>query len=191
MFVSGASGAVGQIVGQLAKLKGLRVVGSAGTDEKVEYLLKKLHFDAAFNYKKTKNLRATLKDLCPAGIDIYFDNVGGETLEAALSLCNDFARVPLCGMISQYNSGPKEMYPIRNLILAVSRRIRLEGFIATDDHGELHAQFLREVTQLIVEKKIKIAETVDFGVEKVPSSLISMFAGRNNGKQLINLTPKL
>ncbi|KAJ9050019.1 hypothetical protein DSO57_1018452 [Entomophthora muscae] len=191
MFVSGASGAVGQIVGQLAKLRGLRVVGSAGTDEKVNYLTKELNFDAAFNYKKTKNLISTLKELCPSGIDIYFDNVGGETLEAALSLCNDFARVPLCGMISQYNSGPKDMHPIKNLILAVPRRIRLEGFIATDDHGELQAQFIKEVTQLVVEKKIKISETIDDGVENIPSSLISMFSGRNNGKQLVKLTSKL
>lgn len=191
IFVSGASGAVGQIVGQLAKTRGLRVVGSAGTDEKVEYLKNELNFDAGFNYKKTKNLIATLKELCPKGIDIYFDNVGGPTLDAALALCNDFARIPLCGMISQYNSGPGEQFPIKNLIVAVPRRIHLEGFIATDKHPELEKNFVKDVTQLIRENKIKISESVSHGVEKIPRSLIEMFAGKNNGKQLVNLTSKL
>ncbi|KAI9292271.1 NAD(P)-binding protein [Neoconidiobolus thromboides FSU 785] len=191
IFISGASGAVGQIVGQLAKERGLRVIGSAGEDEKVDYLIKELKFDAAFNYKKEKDLKKILKELCPKGIDIYFDNVGGKTLEVAIGLCNDFARIPLCGMISQYNLAPKDYYPIKNLILAVPRRIKMEGFIATDDHGEYSKMFLKDCQNLIKQNKLKISESIDHGVENIPSSLLKLFKGGNQGKQLVKLSSKL
>jgi len=126
IFVSAASGAVGQIVGQLAKREGLTVIGSVGSDEKAEFIKKELKFDHAFNYKTTSNAEA-LKKLAPQGIDIYFENVGGEALEAAIQAANPHARFIMCGMISYYNlTDPTAMYVPKNLVLIVSKRIKME-----------------------------------------------------------------
>jgi NADPH-dependent curcumin reductase CurA len=149
IFISAASGAVGQVVAQLAKLdgftfnfyltSGLRVVGSAGEDKKVEFLLNELGFDAAFNYKK-ENPSDALPRLCPDGIDIYFENVGGETLDAVLINANNFARIIACGMITTY--GKEDSYGVKNLMKIVSKRIRFEGFIQSDLRDLYYAVFI-------------------------------------------------
>ncbi|KAI9324361.1 hypothetical protein BDR26DRAFT_1014831 [Obelidium mucronatum] len=139
LFVSAAAGAVGQVVGQIGKRLGLRVVGSCGTDDKVEYLINKLGFDAAFNYNK-HNIHAKLSELCPKGIDIYFENVGGETLDAVLQLMNVHGRIPVCGMISQYNGAGDG---IKNLLSVIPKRILIQGFLQSDYVAEHHEEFLK------------------------------------------------
>lgn len=123
IFISAASGAVGQLVGQLAKHEGLKVYGSVGDDKKLDFILNELKFDGGFNYKKEKPEEA-LKRMCPQGLDIYYENVGGEQLEAAINHMNPFGRIVACGMISQYNTPPEKQYPIRNLVKVVGSRIK-------------------------------------------------------------------
>lgn len=128
IFISAAAGAVGQIVGQLAKHEGLKVIGSVGDDKKLEFITKDLNFDGGFNYKKEKPSEG-LKRLAPNGIDIYYESVGGEQLEAAINHMNDFGRIVACGMISNYNKPPSDHYPIRNLMQVVAKRLKMQGFI--------------------------------------------------------------
>jgi NADPH-dependent curcumin reductase CurA len=182
IFISAASGAVGQLVGQLAKQSGLHVVGSAGSDEKVEYL-KTIGFDEAFNYK-TKDVNQALSETCPNGIDIYFENVGGETLEAVISKMNVKGRVVCCGMISQYNT--QTPYGVRNLINVVGKRLRLEGFIVSD-YPEKEPEFLEKVIPLIKEGKIKYQETFSEGIETTPQALLDVLKGVNFGKQVVKV----
>ena len=131
IFISAASGAVGQLVGQLAKHEGLRVIGSVGSDEKLDFILQELKFDGGFNYKKEKPANA-LKRLAPNGVDIYYENVGGEQLEAAIDAMNNFGRIVACGMVSEYNRPDSEKYGIKNLMLVVAKRITMRGFIVGD-----------------------------------------------------------
>jgi NADPH-dependent curcumin reductase CurA len=131
IFISAASGAVGQLVGQLAKHEGLKVIGSVGDDKKLDFITKDLNFDAGFNYKKESASEA-LKRLAPNGIDIYYENVGGEQLEAAIAKMNDFGRIIACGMISQYNNTPDQAYGVRNLMMVVAKRLKMQGFIVGD-----------------------------------------------------------
>ncbi len=185
VFVSGAAGAVGSIVGQLAKIQGCRAVGSAGTDNKVRYLVEELGFDAAFNYKTVGDQRKKLKELCPSGIDVYFDNVGGETLEAVIWNLNDHARVPLCGMISMYNETELPPGP-RNLMELVRRRARMEGFIVSD-HGHRNQDFTRDVLGFLAEGRLKHSETFFDGLAQAPRALIGMLKGENVGKMLVRV----
>ncbi|KAF9578885.1 hypothetical protein BGW38_005098, partial [Lunasporangiospora selenospora] len=141
IFISAASGAVGQLAGQLAKAWGLKVIGSAGSDDKVKYLLDELGFDAAFNYK-TRTAHEALKEYAPNGIDIYFENVGGETLEAALGSLRDYGRIIACGMISQYNTTAP--YGVRNLLNIVSKRLTVRGFIVSDFYEQYFPSFFKE-----------------------------------------------
>ncbi|KAI7852709.1 hypothetical protein BDC45DRAFT_550450 [Circinella umbellata] len=181
LYVSAASGAVGQLVGQIGKQRGLKVVGSAGSDEKVAYL-KEIGFDEAFNYKKTSSITNTLKELCPNGIDIYFDNVGGEQLEAAIDNANHFARFPLCGMISTYNT--KEPVRVRNMMSLMPKHITLEGF-SVSDYFQLNDQFTEEVTGWLKEGKIQYRETIAGSIDEAAQAVVDVFYGKNFGKQSI------
>ncbi|KAJ6803922.1 2-alkenal reductase (NADP(+)-dependent)-like [Iris pallida] len=182
VFISAASGAVGQLVGQFAKLMGCYVVGSAGSDEKVDLLKNKFGFDEAFNYKKEEELGLTLKRYFPEGIDIYFENVGGAMLDAVLLNMRLHGRIAVCGMISQYNLEKPE--GVHNLMYVVAKRIRMQGFIVFD-HYHLYSQFLETTVSYIKEGKITYVEDVAEGLENAPSALIGLFSGRNKGKQLV------
>ncbi|KAJ1265273.1 hypothetical protein BS78_08G065700 [Paspalum vaginatum] len=182
VFVSAALGAVGQVAGQLAKLRGCYVVGSAGSDDKVNLLKTKLGFDEAFNYKKEKDLNAALKRCFPQGIDIYFENVGGATLDAVLLNMRQYGRIPLCGMISQYYLEQPE--GVRQLVQAITKRVRLEGFLVFDYFGQ-YRKFEEEMAWYLKEGKICYIEDIADGLEKAPAALIGLFSGRNVGKQLV------
>lgn len=182
VFVSAASGAVGQLVGQFAKLMGCYVVGSAGSDEKVSLLKTKFGFDEAFNYKKEKDLNAALKRYFPEGIDIYFENVGGAMLDAVLLNMRVRGRIAACGMISQYSLDRPE--GIHNVMLIVVKRIRIEGFMVFD-YFPSHPQFLEKTIPYIQEGKITYVEDVAEGLESAPAALVGIFSGRNVGKQVV------
>ncbi|MGH7903830.1 MAG: NADP-dependent oxidoreductase [Candidatus Dormibacteraceae bacterium] len=184
VFVSAASGAVGSVAGQLAKAGGCRVVGSAGSPEKVVFLLDELGFDAAFDYHVTPPLDG-LREAAPEGIDLYFDNVGGAHLEAAIQHLHDFGRIVACGMISLYNQSAPAPGPA-NLGLVVTRRLRLEGFIITD-HQDRFGEFLVEVAPLVAGGRLRGRETVVEGIERAPEALIGLFRGDNVGKMLVRL----
>ncbi len=188
VFVSAASGAVGSIVCQIAKIHGCRVIGSAGSDKKVSWLLETAGIDAAINYKKVGDLTGELGRLCPEGIDIYFENVGGKHLEAALDTMKPFGRVVLCGMISMYNAAQKEPGPA-NLFLAITRRLTLRGFVVFD-HEDKREQFFSDMGKWIREGRIKWEETVSEGIESAPKALIGLFKGENFGKMLVKVGPE-
>ncbi|KAG9293099.1 hypothetical protein G9A89_016461 [Geosiphon pyriformis] len=183
IFVTAASGAVGQVVGQIAKFQGLRVVGSAGEDVKVDYLINELHFHAAFNYKKV-DLDKKLTETCPNGIDIYFDNVGGETLDIVLMHLNLYARIIACGMISQYNA--TEEYGIKHLTQIIPKRIRMEGFIVYD-YIDLYDEFVSTMRNWLLEGKLVYREDITEGIENAPDGLIRVFKGKNFGKAIIKI----
>lgn len=185
VYVSAASGAVGSIACQIAKIKGCRVVGSAGSDQKVEWLLDKIGIDAAFNYKEVDNLATELHKQCPKGIDIYFENVGGEHLEAVLTNMNPFGRIPVCGMISQYNNTEPQPGP-RNLGFIISKRLLLQGFIVTDHNDQL-PQFQSDMVKWLSQEKLKWEETIIEGIENTPSAFIGLFSGSNIGKMLVKV----
>lgn len=185
VFVSAASGAVGSIVAQIARIKGCRVIGSAGSDEKVDWLLKTAGIDAAINYKRAEDLNRALRKVCPEGIDIYFDNVGGKHLEAALFGMKPLGRIVLCGMISLYNATRMEPGP-PNLVLAVAKRLTLKGFIVSD-YEHLRAQFYLDMSRWISEGGIKWKETVVEGIENAPEAMIGLFRGENLGKMLVKV----
>ena len=185
VFVSAAAGAVGSIVCQIAKIKGCRVVASVGSDEKVSWLIEKAGVDAAFNYKHVDNLEAELRKHCPDGLDIYFENVGGKHLEAALSVLNMHGRVPLCGMISQYNDVEPAPGPT-NLSSAIGKRIRLQGFIVTDFMERNH-EFYRDMRKWISEGKITWEETIIEGLENAPQAFIALFTGKKLGKIIVKV----
>ncbi|QCD84874.1 Polyketide synthase [Vigna unguiculata] len=184
VFVSAASGAVGQLVGQFAKLNGCYVVGSAGSKEKVDLLKNKLGFDEAFNYKEEPDLNAALKRYFPEGIDIYFENVGGKTLDAVLPNMRLHGRIPVCGMISQYNLTQPE--GVTNLAHLIFKRIKMEGFIVTDFY-HLYPKFLEFVVPLIREGKVVYVEDIVEGLENGPAAMVGLFTGRNVGKQVISV----
>jgi NADPH-dependent curcumin reductase CurA len=185
VFVSGAAGAVGSIAGQIAKLRGSpRVIGSAGSAAKVEYLTRELGFDAAFNYHDGP-VHEQLKAAAPDGIDVYFDNVGGDHLEAAISSLNPFGRVALCGAISQYNAEQAAPGP-RNLWLAVGKRLTLRGFIVSD-HADRMPDFLAEAGGWLREGRLRVDETVVDGIENAPEAFLGMLRGTNVGKMLVRL----
>ncbi len=185
VYVSGAAGAVGSAVCQIAKIKGCRVVGSAGTEEKIRWLLEEALVDAAFNYKDFKNLGRELRRQCPHGIDVYFDNVGGNHLEAAISNMSDFGRIVSCGMISLYNDTEAKPGP-SNLALIIGRRLRIQGFIVSD-HPELADPFDRDMKAWIDDGRIKWEETILDGIEHASEALIGLFSGKNMGKMIVTL----
>ena len=187
VFVSAASGAVGAVVCQIAKLKGCRVIGSAGSSAKVTWLLDEAGVDAAFNYKEVTDLTAELGRHCPEGIDVYFENVGGAHLEAALQHMNNYGRIPVCGMISGYNATRPEPAP-RNLGLVIGKRLTLQGFLVSD-HADRQPQFFADMAQWIASGQIKWQETIIEGIEHAPQALIGLFKGENLGKMLVKIGP--
>jgi NADPH-dependent curcumin reductase CurA len=185
VFVSAAAGAVGQVVCQIAKLKGHTVIGSAGGAEKVAFL-KEIGVDHVIDYKAVPNLAEALIAAAPDGIDVYFENVGGEHLEAALAAAKPFARFALCGMISQYNATDAGA-GTRGLIQVVAKSLRLEGFLVRH-HADLQPVFIKELSDWVGEGKIKWRETVEYGIESAPSAFFKLFKGENLGKMLVKLT---
>jgi len=185
VFVSAAAGAVGSIAGQIARIKGCRVVGSAGSREKVDFLVNELGFDAAINYREG-NLDQALAAHCPNGIDVYFDNVGGDHLQAALGLMNAFGRISACGMISQYNNAQPVPGP-NNLTNIVRNRLLVQGFIISD-HLDRRAAFLADMSAWIREGEIKHRETVVEGLENAPRAFLGLLQGENTGKMLVKLS---
>jgi NADPH-dependent curcumin reductase CurA len=184
VFVSGAAGAVGSVAGQIAKLRGHTVVGSAGSAEKVAWVTGELGFDACVNYRDG-SLAQGLAEAAPDGIDLYFDNVGGDHLEAAIGALRPHGRVALCGSISHYNATSPPPGP-RNLGLAVGKRLTLRGYIVSD-HGALMPQFLREVGPWVHDGRLAFRETVVEGLENAPGALIGLLRGDNVGKMLVKL----
>ncbi|OWM84788.1 hypothetical protein CDL15_Pgr027575 [Punica granatum] len=182
VFISAASGAVGQLVGQFAKLTGCYVIGSAGSKEKVDLLKNKFKFDDAFNYKEEPDLNAALKRYFPDGIDIYFENVGGKMLDAVLLNMKVHGRIAACGMISQYNL--KQHEAVHNLIQIVVKQIRMEGFIVFGYYSQ-YPEYLEMVLPQIREGKIAYVEDISEGLESGPAALIGLFSGKNIGKQVV------
>jgi len=185
VFVSAASGAVGQVAGQLAKAAGARVVGSAGSDAKVRHIVERLGFDAAFNYRAVDSVAAALDQHCPQGIDVYFDNVGGATLDAVLARLQPFARIPVCGMISQYDGAGGG---IRNLGAVVGARATMTGFIIYD-HMDDFEQFPARMAARMRSGEVSYFEDIVQGIEHAPAAFIGMMAGDNLGKRLVQVAP--
>jgi len=188
IFISAASGAVGQLVGQLGKHAGLKVIGSVGSDEKLDYIIKELNFDGGFNYKKEKPLDA-LKRLAPEGIDIYYENVGGEQLEAAIECMKDFGRIIACGMVSEYNKPQDQRYGIKNLMLVVGRRLTMRGFIQGDKNmGPLYREERdKNIAKWLHEGTFKAKMSVTDGIDNAAEGLIGMLQGKNFGKAVLKI----
>lgn len=186
IFVSAASGAVGQLVGQLAKHEGLKVIGSVGSDEKLDFIVKDLGFDGGFNYKKEKPADA-LKRLAPQGLDIYYENVGAEHLEAALDAMNDFGRVVMCGLISGYNLPAEQQYPLRNYSNILAKRLTMRGFVVYDKGmGDIYDKEHQErVQKWIKEGTFKAVTWETQGIDNAPQGLLGLFHGHNFGKAVL------
>jgi NADPH-dependent curcumin reductase CurA len=184
VWVSAAAGAVGSLAAQMAKIRGHRVIGSAGSDEKVRYLLEELGLDAAFNYN-VGPLGESLRDAAPDGIDVYFDNVGGDHLETALGALRRWGRVAVCGMISQYDADEPSPGP-RNLFLTVANDLTIRGF-----RGSSHAQLLpvatRELSAWVREGRLRYRETIVDGLESAPAALAGLMRGENTGKTIVRI----
>ncbi len=185
VVVSAAAGAVGSLVGQIARLKACRAVGTAGSDEKCRFVVDELGFDACVNYK-TQDLKQTLKDACPGGIDVYYDNVGGPVLAAVLRQINMGARIPFVGQIAHYNA--TEPPPGPNLTPLLVKRALIQGFIVSD-HPDREAEFLRDVSGWLKEGKIKFREDIVYGLENAPRAFLGLFRGENTGKLLVRVSP--
>ncbi|MEE1753346.1 NADP-dependent oxidoreductase [Streptomyces sp. SP18CS02] len=186
VFVSGAAGAVGSQVGQMARLKGAsRVIGSAGSDEKVKLLVEEYGFDAAFNYKNGP-VKEQLAEAAPDGIDVYFDNVGGDHLEAAIASFNVHGRATICGMIAGYNDTEPTPGP-RNMAMLIGKRLRLQGILVRD-HADLQPRFVREVAGWLNSGELKYNETVVEGVENGVEAFLGVLRGDNTGKMIVSLT---
>lgn len=186
VFVSAAAGAVGSLVGQIAKIKGCTVIGSAGSDDKVSQLTNDYGFDHAFNYK-TADALAELKKGAPKGIDVYFENVGGPQLEAALTCMRPYGRISVCGMIAHYNDTSDNMTPgPRNLTEIIYKHVMIRGFVVSA-FGAHQPQFLKDMSEWIKNGKVKYKETVFDGIEKAPEAFAGLFSGANEGKMLVKL----
>jgi NADPH-dependent curcumin reductase CurA len=189
LVVSGAAGAVGSLVGQLAKELGCRVVGIAGTREKCQWLTKELGFDAAVNYREERQLADALAQHCPHGIDVYFDNVGGKALEAALDLINVGARLALCGMISGYNESGRDGYAAagpRNLFQIIIKRARMEGFLVLD-YWNRAGEAIEALARLHQAGRLKYRVHVVEGLENAPTAMNMLFDGSNQGKLVVRI----
>jgi NADPH-dependent curcumin reductase CurA len=185
VFVSGAAGAVGSVVGQIARnLGAARVIGSAGSKEKIDYLVDELGFDAAFDYHEGR-VGKLLRQHAPDGVDVYFDNVGGDHLEGAIGNMNDFGRLALCGAIASYNANEATPGP-NNMWLVVTRRLRLQGFIVTD-HNDLAKEYLTRAGGWIADGKLRYRETYVEGLDHAVDAFLDLHRGANIGKMLVRL----
>jgi hypothetical protein len=189
VVVAAASGAVGSAVGQIAKIKGARAVGIAGGKDKCDYVKKEFGFDDCLDHR-APDLAVKLKDACPKGIDVYFENVGGEVFDAVFPLLNAFARVPVCGLIAHYNDTeakpPKWAASLMRNIL--TKRLTFRGFIVSD-FAARHADFLRDMSQWVREGKVKYKEFVTEGLDSAPAAFMGLLKGANFGKQLVRVGP--
>jgi NADPH-dependent curcumin reductase CurA len=189
VVVAAASGAVGSAVGQIAKIKGARVVGIAGGKDKCDYVTKELGFDACLDHRDPA-LAANLKAACPKGIDVYFENVGGAVFEAVFPLLNPFARIPVCGLIAHYNdtevAAPKWASSLMRAVL--TKRLTIRGFIV-GDFAARHADFLRDMSQWLREGKVKHREHITDGLDSAPAAFMGLLKGANFGKQLVRVGP--
>jgi len=186
VVVSGAAGAVGSIVGQIAKIKGCKTVGIAGDDAKVDWIEKECGYDSAFNYKTEGNYGAKLKQLCPNGIDVYFDNVGGTITDAVFLQINTHARLSICGQISQYNNQKPEMGP-RLLGMLIVARAKVQGFLVTD-YMPRFLEGLTEMAGWLRDGKLKYREDIVDGFENLPKAFIGLFHGENTGKRIVKVS---
>ena len=190
VVVAAASGAVGSVVGQIAKLKGCRVVGIAGGAEKCRYVVSELGFDACIDHR-SPDLRQQLAAACPKGIDVYFENVGGAVFDAVLPLLNTRARIPVCGLIANYNDtalppGPDRLGLLPRTLLI--KRIKMQGFIIFDDYAHHYGEFFGEMSQWLKDGKIKFREDVVDGLENAPQAFIGLLEGKNFGKLVVRLS---
>lgn len=185
VFVSAASGAVGSVAGQIAKIKNCRVIGSAGSDEKVSHLLQEYHFDHAFNYRNS-NILDELKKGAPKGLDVYFENVGGAHLQAALACMRPHGRIPVCGMIATYNDADTPTPGPTNLSSIIYNRVTLRGF-TVNEFLDKQPQFLHDMSSWLRDGKIKYQETVFEGIETAVEAFQGLFSGVNDGKMLVKL----
>ena len=185
LLVSGAAGAVGSVVGQIGKILGLRVVGIAGTDEKVDMLKSDFGFDAGINYNTTNNMVQAIKETCPEGVDIYFDNVGGEISDAALFNINKFARIIICGAISVYNNTevPKSL-SVQPFL--VKKSALMQGFIVAD-FSDKHAEGIQQLATWLQEGKLRYKETIVEGFDNIPQAFLDLFEGKNKGKMVVKI----
>ena len=191
VVVAAATGAVGSVVGQIAKLKGCRVVGIAGGGAKCRSAVQELGFDACIDHH-SPDLAAQLAAACPQGIDVYFENVGGKVFDAVLPLLNTGARVPVCGLIAQYNAtalpeGPDRVPLVMRTLL--TKRIRMQGFIIFDDYGHRYPEFVKDMGQWLIEGKIKFREDRVDGLENAPQAFIGLLEGKNFGKLIVRVAP--
>lgn len=184
VVVSGAAGAVGTVVGQIAKLKGCRVVGIAGSEEKIAYLTNELGFDAAINYK-SDNLRQVVKDACPNGVDVYFDNVGGTITDVVMTQLNYQARIVICGQIALYNLEKPDVGP-RILSQLLINSAMMKGFIVSDFKDKTR-EGLAQLTTWLQEGKLRYRENIVEGFENIPEAFLGLFRGENIGKQLVKI----
>jgi NADPH-dependent curcumin reductase CurA len=184
VVVSGAAGATGSVAGQIAKIRGCRVIGIAGGAKKCEWLTGELGFDAAIDYKAEK-VSARLRELCPDGLDVFWDNVGGEILEAALSNLAIGARIVICGAISAYNATEPQPGP-RNYMNLLARRARMEGFVVFDYLGQTD-EAMTELLPWVMEGRIRYREDVRDGLENAPDALLDLFNGANAGKLIVKI----
>ena len=185
VFVSGAAGAVGSAAGQMAKIAGCRVIGSAGSPEKIAWL-RELGFDEAFDYRETR-VRSALAELAPDGIDVYFDNVAGDHLEAAIGALRNHGRVVACGSISRYNDVEPSPGP-RNMFMVVTKRLLIQGYII-NDHYEHFREFLDAATGWVRDGRLRYRETVIEGIENAPTAFVGLLRGENVGKMLVQVGP--
>ena len=187
VYVSGAAGAVGSLVCQIAKALGCTVMGSAGSDEKVDWLLNSAHIDGAFNYRNEANQSAAIAEACPKGIDLFFDNVGGSQLDAALMNMRKNGRVILCGSIEDYNAPSKDRQGVKNLFRAIAMGLSIKGFIIFDYMADHQKAFVEDMSRWRGEGKIQNQETIFNGIERAPEAFLGLFSGANLGKMLVKL----
>ncbi|MGI8636122.1 MAG: NADP-dependent oxidoreductase [Segetibacter sp.] len=183
VVISGAAGAVGLVVGQIAKIQGCRVVGIAGSDEKIKLLKDKFGFDDAINYKTVTDLKTGISKSCPKGVDIYFDNVGGEISDAVISNINFHARIPLCGQISLYNSTETPVGP-RLQPMLLTRSVLMQGFIVSNFQNQF-PEAISHLATWLKEGKIKFEQTIVHGFDQLPNALLGLFKGTNIGKMVV------
>jgi NADPH-dependent curcumin reductase len=188
VVVSAASGAVGGLVGQIAKIKGCRAVGLAGSDAKVDYLRRELGYDAGINHRTAPDLDAALRAACPGGIDVYFDNVGGRITEAVSRHVNLFARFAICGLISQYNLTEPEVAP-RNERFVLVNRVRIQGFLVFD-FAARYKEGLAQLTEWVRGGRLRYREDIVDGLDRAPGALLDVLQGRNFGKKLVRVGPE-